>query len=88
MNILNQSELTLSPMKHYDFNLRAALAALSDVIQRKNEYKSGKNYEIPSEIDLFQKSITNLLNPILVESVKIYFNILNLFKYILGYDIV
>lgn len=78
-NVFKQSELTLSPMQHYDFKLRAALATIFDVIERKSVFVSSSENK-PNEMDLIRRSIKSLINPILVKNVFVIEDSENSFK--------
>lgn len=75
-SIFAQCETSLSPMRHYDFHLRAILAAVYEATQSKSEIvpTSEAIFTESDEIAVIGKSIKALIGPTLVETVPLPFS--------------
>lgn len=65
VNTFDQCDLTLSPMHHYDFHLRAIITTVQDAIQLKRSVKRDTD-----EFWVVRKATCHVISPFLMEIVR------------------
>lgn len=66
MNVFEQCQSLLSPMHHYDFQLRTALATINEAVALRGANSTAEENEIVG------RSIRHVLSPYVVNSVRLF----------------